>query len=29
VVVKEGAARWQAESGQYLLAFGGDPATER
>lgn len=27
VVVKEGAARWQAESGQYLLAFEGDPAT--
>jgi tetratricopeptide (TPR) repeat protein len=26
VVVKEGAARWQAESGQYLLAFEGDPA---
>jgi tetratricopeptide (TPR) repeat protein len=26
VVVKEGGARWQAESGQYLLAFGGDPA---
>jgi tetratricopeptide (TPR) repeat protein len=26
VVVREGAARWQAESGQYLLAFGGDPA---
>lgn len=27
VVVKEGASRWQAESGQYLLAFEGDPAT--
>ena len=27
VVVKEGAARWQAESGQYLLAFEGDPAS--
>jgi tetratricopeptide (TPR) repeat protein len=26
VVVKEGAGRWQAESGQYLLAFEGDPA---
>jgi tetratricopeptide (TPR) repeat protein len=26
VVVKEGASRWQAESGQYLLAFDGDPA---
>ena len=26
VVVKEGAKRWQAESGQYLLAFEGDPA---
>lgn len=26
VVVREGAQRWQAESGQYLLAFGGDPA---
>jgi tetratricopeptide (TPR) repeat protein len=25
VVVKEGASRWQAESGQYLLAFEGDP----
>ncbi|HEU4924486.1 MAG TPA: tetratricopeptide repeat protein [Burkholderiales bacterium] len=25
VVVKEGAKRWQAESGQYLLAFEGDP----
>jgi DNA-binding transcriptional MerR regulator len=27
VVVKEGARRWQAESGQYLLAFEGDPGT--
>lgn len=26
VVVREGASRWQAESGQYLLEFGGDPA---
>lgn len=26
VVIKEGANRWQAESGQYLLAFDGDPA---
>jgi tetratricopeptide (TPR) repeat protein len=26
VVVREGAKRWQAESGQYLLEFGGDPA---
>ena len=26
VVVKEGGDRWQAESGQYLLAFEGDPA---
>lgn len=26
VVVREGASRWQAESGQYLLAFDGDPA---
>jgi predicted Zn-dependent protease len=26
VVVKEGARRWQAESGQYLLAFEGDPS---
>lgn len=25
VVVKEGVRRWQAESGQYLLAFEGDP----
>ena len=25
VVVKEGANRWQADSGQYLLAFEGDP----
>jgi tetratricopeptide (TPR) repeat protein len=27
VVVREGAQRWRADSGQYLLAFGGDPAT--
>ena len=27
VVVKEGASRWQADSGQYLLAFEGDPAS--
>jgi len=27
VVVREGGARWQADSGQYLLEFGGDPAT--
>jgi tetratricopeptide (TPR) repeat protein len=26
VGVREGASRWQAESGQYLLAFEGDPA---
>jgi Tetratricopeptide repeat/MerR HTH family regulatory protein len=26
VVVKEGASRWQAESGQYLLGFEGDPS---
>jgi tetratricopeptide (TPR) repeat protein len=26
VVVKEGARTWQAESGQYLLVFEGDPA---
>ncbi len=26
VVVKEGAKSWQAESGQYLLVFEGDPA---
>jgi tetratricopeptide (TPR) repeat protein len=26
VVVKEGGSRWQAESGQYLLKFDGDPA---
>jgi tetratricopeptide (TPR) repeat protein len=25
VVVKEGANRWQADSGQYVLAFEGDP----
>jgi tetratricopeptide (TPR) repeat protein len=27
VVVREGRSRWQADSGQYLLEFGGDPAT--
>lgn len=27
VVVKEAGARWQADSGQYLLEFGGDPAS--
>src|SRR5512142_2920378 len=26
VVVREGGKRWQAESGQYLLEFGGDPS---
>jgi len=26
VVVREGGQHWQAESGQYLLAFDGDPA---
>jgi len=26
VVVREGGARWQADSGQYLLAFEGDPS---
>jgi len=26
VIVREGASRWQAESGQYLLGFEGDPA---
>jgi tetratricopeptide (TPR) repeat protein len=26
VVVKEGRTRWQADSGQYVLAFEGDPA---
>ncbi len=26
VVVRDGRARWQADSGQYLLEFGGDPA---
>ena len=26
VVVREGARRWQADSGQYLLGFEGDPA---
>ena len=25
VVVREGRRRWQADSGQYLLQFGGDP----
>lgn len=27
VVVREGGSQWQAESGQYLLAFEGDPAS--
>ncbi len=26
VVVREGSSRWQADSGQYLLEFAGDPA---
>ena len=26
VVVQEGGGRWQADSGQYVLEFGGDPA---
>jgi tetratricopeptide (TPR) repeat protein len=26
VVVRQGGSRWQADSGQYLLAFDGDPA---
>jgi tetratricopeptide (TPR) repeat protein len=26
VVVREGASRWRADSGQYLLAFGGSPS---
>ncbi|MGE5640567.1 MAG: tetratricopeptide repeat protein [Clostridia bacterium] len=26
VVVREGASQWQADSGQYLLSFEGDPA---
>src|SRR6187402_1616028 len=26
VVVNEGGTQWQAESGQYLLGFEGDPA---
>ncbi|MGQ0651398.1 MAG: tetratricopeptide repeat protein [Betaproteobacteria bacterium] len=26
IVVREGGRRWQADSGQYLLAFEGDPA---
>jgi tetratricopeptide (TPR) repeat protein len=29
VVVREGRRRWQAESGQYLLDFGGDPEKGR
>jgi len=28
VVVREGQNRWQADNGQYLLAFEGDPAKE-
>jgi tetratricopeptide (TPR) repeat protein len=28
VVVREGVHRWQAESGQYLLEFEGDPAND-
>jgi tetratricopeptide (TPR) repeat protein len=27
VVVKDGARRWQAESGQYVLDFGADPSS--
>jgi predicted Zn-dependent protease len=27
VVVREGVSRWQADSGQYLLSFEGDPAS--
>lgn len=27
VVVREGASRWQVDTGQYLLGFEGDPAT--
>jgi predicted Zn-dependent protease len=27
VVVREGASHWQADSGQYLLSFQGDPAS--
>ena len=27
VVVREGGSQWQAESGQYLLEFEGDPAS--
>ena len=27
VVVREGSSRWQAESGQYVLEFDGDPAS--
>lgn len=26
VIIREGASRWQPESGQYLLGFEGDPA---
>jgi len=26
VVVRDGSSRWQAESGQYLLGFDGNPA---
>jgi tetratricopeptide (TPR) repeat protein len=26
VVVRDGSSRWQADSGQYLLAFDGDPS---
>ena len=28
VVVREGQSRWQAEDGQYLLSFEGDPAKD-
>jgi tetratricopeptide (TPR) repeat protein len=28
VVVREGASRWQADDGQYVLAFEGDPAKD-
>ena len=28
VVIREGGSRWQVESGQYLLAFEGDPADD-
>src|SRR5204863_100680 len=27
VIVREGARRWQAESGQYLFAFEADPSS--